>query len=119
MQVQKECRVIDPNHSQPGTRTRSVVGTMLRLLYSWQRPGNHHQGGVMGLRAGLDNMVNLSPQGFDLQTVQPIASCYAIYTTPGRVLNCTSSNLPEKEYTCDNGKEFSTNVDKIFASIVT
>jgi hypothetical protein len=119
MQVQKEGRGIDPNHSQLGTSGRSVVGTMFRLLYHWQRPDNHHQGGVMGLRAALDNVENLSPPGFDLRTVQPIVSCYANYTTPAGVLNCTSSNLPEKEYTCDNGKEFSTNVYKIFASTLT
>jgi hypothetical protein len=76
---------------------------------------------VVGLIAGLDSMENLSPPGFDLQTVQSIGSCYANYAIQAGVLNSTSWNLPEKEYTCDNGKEFSTNVDKIcvFASIMT
>jgi hypothetical protein len=74
---------------------------------------------MVGLRAGLGSMENLSPPGYDLRTIQPIGSCYANYTTPAGFLNCMSWNLPEKEYTCDNGKEFSTNVHKIFASIMT
>jgi len=73
----------------------------------------------VGLRAALDSIENLSPPGFDLQTIQHIGCCYANYTTPAGVLNSTSWNLPEKKYTRSNGKEFSTNVDKIFASVMT
>jgi len=84
MQLQKEGRGIDRNHLQPDARRRLVVSTMLRPLYPWQRPGNHYQGGMVGLSAALDSMENLSPPGFDLQTIQLIGSCYANYTTPSR-----------------------------------
>ena len=42
-----------------------------------ERPGIHFTGGWVGPRAGLDRCVNSRPPpGFDLQTVQPVASRY-------------------------------------------
>jgi len=48
-----------------------------RPLYPGERPGIHFIGGWVGPRAGLDGCgKSCRPQGFDPQTVQPVASRY-------------------------------------------
>jgi hypothetical protein len=69
-QAQREGGGIAPTHLQPGTRRRWVVSTMLRPLYPLERPSTHCTGDWVG--AGLDGTENLTPLGFDLQTVQPL-----------------------------------------------
>jgi len=67
---------LDPWYSQPDTRRRWVVSTMLRPLCSQEIPGTHCTGGCVVLGA------DLAPPGFDPRTVQPVASCSTDYVIP-------------------------------------
>ena len=47
-----------------------------------ERPGTHCTGGCVGLRASLDRCgKSRPPPGYDLRTVQPVASRYTDYAT--------------------------------------
>jgi hypothetical protein len=51
-------------------------------VYFRERPGTHCTGGCVGPRAGLERCGKSRPQsGFDLRTVQPVASRYTDYAT--------------------------------------
>jgi hypothetical protein len=65
-----------------------VVKAMPWSLYPRERPGSHCIGGRVGPGAGLDRggKSRLSP-GFDLRTVQPVASRYTDYATPPTLVN--------------------------------
>jgi hypothetical protein len=49
---------------------------MPRPLYPWERPGTYCIGGHVGPRATLDGCGKSRPPGFDLRTIQPVASRY-------------------------------------------
>lgn len=51
---------MSPTHSQPGTRRRRVVSTMLRLLYLRERPATHCKEGWVGLGAGHEDTEKLA-----------------------------------------------------------
>jgi len=56
-------------------------------LYPRERPGTHCIGGWMGPGAGLDGCGKHPPPGFDLRTVQPVASRLTDWATPVPNLN--------------------------------
>ena len=57
-----------------------MVSAKLRPIYPPERPGTRCIGGWVGPRTGLDGCGNYRPpQGFDPQTVQPVASRYCCY----------------------------------------
>jgi hypothetical protein len=54
-----------------------VVNSMHRPIFFRERTAIHCIGGCVGLRAGLDGCGKSRPSpGFDLRTVQPVASRY-------------------------------------------
>jgi len=54
-----------------------VLNAKTRPLYPREIPGTHCIGGWVGPRASLDGCGQISsPQGFDPQTVQPVASTF-------------------------------------------
>jgi hypothetical protein len=58
-----------------------VVNATPRPLYSRERPGTHRTEGWVGPRAGMDGCGKSRPSpGFDLRTVQPVASRDTDYT---------------------------------------
>jgi tetrahydromethanopterin S-methyltransferase subunit E len=74
MQAQMGGGSIVPTHSQPSTGTNGVISTMLRPPYFRERYGTPCTGLCLGLIAGLQGTENLASTGFDLRTVQPVAS---------------------------------------------
>lgn len=63
-----------PTHQQPDNRRRWVISITLRPFYLLERSGTYCRGGCVGLGAGLGGTDNLTPPGFDVWTVQLIAS---------------------------------------------
>jgi len=64
LQAQRGGGGIVPAYSQPSTRRRWVVSTILQTHYFWLKPGSHCTGGWMGLGATLDGTENLAATGF-------------------------------------------------------
>jgi hypothetical protein len=57
-----------------------VVSAMAWPLNPQERPGIHCLGGWVGPRAVLHGVQKMSPLGFDLWIIQPVASRYTNYT---------------------------------------
>jgi hypothetical protein len=47
-----------------------------------ERPGTHSTGGWVSHRTGLEVTESFTPPGFNLRTIQPIASHYTDCNTP-------------------------------------
>ena len=94
MQAQTGGGANAPSHSQPGTRRRWVVTTMLRPIYPWERLGTHCTGGWVGLGASLDgHEKSRPPPGFGPGTVRPVAIHCTDYTIPATI---PTKYIPEK-----------------------
>ena len=64
-----------------------VVNATPRPIYPQERPGSHCIVGWVGPTAGLDGCGKISPPpGFDLRTVQPVASRYTVYAIPAHTI---------------------------------
>ena len=60
-----------------------MVNAKHRLLYNREWRGTHCTGGCVGPRVGAGRVRKISPTaGFDLQPVQPVASCYTDWNIP-------------------------------------
>jgi len=60
-----------------------VVDATPRPLYPRERPGTHIIGDWVGRRVGLRKISPLP--GFNLRTVEPVASRYSDYTIPAHI----------------------------------
>ena len=60
-----------------------VVNTTPRRRYPRESPGTHCIGSWVGPNAGLDGQKISPPPGFDPRNVQPVASRYTDWATPG------------------------------------
>jgi hypothetical protein len=88
MQAKRGGGGIAPTHSQPDTRSRWVVRTTLRQLYSRERQDTHCTGGCVGLEVGLDCMESLAPTG--IRSPNRLARSELLYrlSYPDRHLFC-------------------------------
>jgi len=66
-------------------------------LYSRERPGTHGTGSWAGPSAGLDKCgKSRPPPGFDLLTVQSVASRYTVYATRPTIMLVFTPNIFER-----------------------
>jgi len=91
MQAQMRGEGRAPTPSQSYTKRKWEVGNTLRRPNPRKRAGTHCIGWWVVLGASMDGTENLTPTGFDPQTVQSVACRYTNYATTAAYFNTVTS----------------------------